>query len=56
MEGSNYWEYGYKTHHSYPRSRLKSPEEGQRWNLAETYGKKKQHKKLPRWGQKVRNK
>ena len=22
MEGSNYWRYGYKTQHSYPRSRL----------------------------------
>ena len=22
MEGSNYWGYGYKTQHSYPRSRL----------------------------------
>ena len=22
MEGSNYWGHGYKTHHSYPRSRL----------------------------------
>ena len=40
------------------RVRGKSPEEGQSWNLAETLWKKKQHnnKKLPRWGQKVRNK
>ena len=36
------------------RGRCYSPEEGQRWNLAETQRKKKQHKKkkLPRWGQK----
>ena len=45
MEGSNYWGYGYKTQHFHPMSRLKSSEEGQRWNLAETWWKKKQHKK-----------
>ena len=39
------------------RGHGKSPEEGQRWNLAETLWKKKQHKKKqPRWRQKVRNK
>ena len=30
--------------------------ERQRWNLAVTQWKKKQHKKLPRWGQKICNK
>ena len=43
MEGSNYWGYGYKTQHSYPRSRLitwRRPEVKFGRNLV----KKKQHK------------
>ena len=54
MEGSNYWGYGYKTQHSYPRSRLitwRSPEVKFGRNVV-----RKTTKKLPRWGQKVRNK
>ena len=33
MEGSNYWGYGYKTQHSYPRSRLNHPKKarGEIW-------------------------
>ena len=47
MEGSNYWGYGYKTQHSYPRSRLitwRRPEVKFGRNVV----KKKQHKKLLR--------
>ena len=43
MEGSNYWRYGYKTQHSYPRSRLitwRRPEVKFGRNVV----KKKQHK------------
>ena len=43
MEGSNFWGYGYKTQHSYPRSRLitwRRSEVKFGWNVV----KKKQHK------------
>ena len=43
MEGSNYWGYGYKTQHSYPRLQLitwRRPEVKFGWNAV----KKKQHK------------
>ena len=43
MEGRNYWGYGYKTQHSYPRSRLitwRRPEAKFGRNVV----KKKQHK------------
>ena len=43
MEGSNYWGYGYKTQHSYPRSQLitwRRPEVKFGWNVV----KKKQYK------------
>ena len=42
MKGSNYWGYGYKTQHSYPRSQLitwRRPEVKFGWNVV----KKKQH-------------
>ena len=51
MEGSNYWGYGYKTQHSYPRSRLITwlrPEV----KFARNVVRKTTTKKLPRWGQK----
>ena len=54
-EGSNYWGYGYKTQHSYPRSRLitwRRPEVKFGRNVV----KEETTLKLPRWGQKVRNK
>ena len=55
MEGSNYWGYGYKTQHSYPRSRLIA------WRRPGVkFGRnvvRRNNKKNPsRWGQKVRNK
>ena len=55
MEGSNYWGYGYKTQHSYSRSRLitwRRPEVKFGRNVV----KEETKQKLPRWGQKVRNK
>ena len=49
MEGSNYWGYGYKTQHSYPRSRLitwKKPEvKFGRNEEKKTKNKKKKNKK-----------
>ena len=56
MEGSNYWGYGYKTQHSYLRSRLIT------WKRSEVkigrnvVKEENIQKLLPRWGQKVRNK
>ena len=53
LEGSNYWGYGHKTQHSYPRSRLIT------WWLEVKFGRnvvRTNNKKLSRWGQKVRNK
>ena len=55
MEGSNYWGYGYKTQYSYPRSRLitwRRPEVKFGRNVV----KEETTQKLPRWGEKVRNK
>ena len=50
MEGSNYWGYGYKTQHSYPRSRLNHLKKarGEIWpkrSEEETTKKKKKKKK-----------
>ena len=53
--GSNYWEYGYKTQHSCPRSRLitwRKPEVKFGRNVV----KKKQHKNYQDEDKKVRNK
>ena len=52
MEGSNYWGYGYKTQHSYPRSQLitwRRPEVKFGRNVVRKTTKKN---KLPRWGKK----
>ena len=54
MEGSNYWGYGYKTQHSYLRSRLitwRRPEV----KFGQNVVKKKQHKNYQD-EEKVRNK
>ena len=52
MEGSNYWGYGYKTHHSYPRSRLNHlmKDRGEIWPK---HIEEETTQKLPRWGPKV---
>ena len=55
MEGSNYWGNGYKTQHSYPRSWLKHLKKARGENWLKR-SEEETTQKLPRWGQKVRNK
>ena len=61
MEGSNYWGYGYKTQHSYPRSRLNHLKKarGEIWpkrSEEETTQKQKQKKNYQDEDKKDRNK
>ena len=55
MEGSNYWDYGYKTQHYYPRSRLNHLKKA-RGEIWPKPSEEETTQKLPRWGQKVRKK
>ena len=54
MEGSNYWGYGYKTQHSYPRSWLNHLKKA-RGDIWPKHSEEETTQKLIRWGQKVRN-